>query len=310
MASTGNIFIHWPTVLLGGVVAAILLVAVFSFQVNQTEVAVVTTLGRVETATPAPGLHFRWPYPFQDVIKFDRRMRCFDGNEGKLEETRTRDGQNIMVGIFVDYRISDPVKFYTELETIAKAESQLNSKMRAAKNGAFGLFSFDQVINGDPGKMKLEEIQALIRKDLVDTMSGFGIEVCGVGINAVNLPEQISGEVIKRMVGERKNEAQVYLSNGEAAAKQIRVAADSQRAIAVANAEAEAREIRAAGDAEAAKYYEIFRQNPPLAIFLRKLDALRQIMKTRTTVVFDTKSAPFDLFQPGAEKLENAPQAK
>ena len=68
--------------------------------------------------------------------------------------------------------------------------------------------------------------------------------------------------------------------------------------------EATAKSIRAEGDAEAAKYYEVFKENPELAVFLRKLDSLRRIMKGRTTLVLDTNAAPFDLLKPGAEKLK------
>ena len=64
--ATGNFFKHWPTMLLGLVVAAILLVAVFSYQLNQTESAVVTTFGR-PTEVTEPGLHFRWPFPFRNL---------------------------------------------------------------------------------------------------------------------------------------------------------------------------------------------------------------------------------------------------
>ena len=58
--ATGKFFKHWPTILLGVIVAAILLVAVFSFQLNQTESAVVTTFGR-PTQVTEPGLHFLIP---------------------------------------------------------------------------------------------------------------------------------------------------------------------------------------------------------------------------------------------------------
>ena len=44
--AANNFFKHWPTWVLGLLVAVILLFAVFSFQLNETEVAVVTTLGR------------------------------------------------------------------------------------------------------------------------------------------------------------------------------------------------------------------------------------------------------------------------
>ena len=39
-------------------------------------------------------------------------------------------------------------------------------------------------------------------------------------------------------------------------------------------------------------------QDPELAEFLRKLDALRVILQGRTTVVFDTNVPPFDLLKP------------
>ena len=73
--ATGNFFKHWPTMLLGVVVAVILLIAVFSYQLNQTESAVVTTFGSPAAVTD-PGLHFRWPFPFQKIYKFDHRIRC------------------------------------------------------------------------------------------------------------------------------------------------------------------------------------------------------------------------------------------
>lgn len=302
----GNFFRHWPTVLLGVVVAVVLLLAIVTFQVNQTECAVMTTLGRISKYQPEPGLHFRFPYPFQRVYKFDRRTRCFEGNAGKLEESTTADGQNILVGIFVNYRISDPVKFFTSFEQITEAEKQLNNWMRDARNATFGRYRFDQIINTDPAKMKLAQIQTEIMKELVGRAQAFGLEVQSVGINTINVPTTISEEVFKRMIQERKVAAQNYLSKGEQEASDIRTKADQQRAAILTDAQAEAKKIRAEGDAEAAQYYEVFKANPELAVFLRKLDSLRRIMKGRTTLVLDTNAAPFDLLNPGASNLKPA----
>ena len=121
--ATGNFFKHWPTMLLGVVVAVILLVAVFSYQLNQTESAVVTTFGRPAAITE-PGLHFRWPFPFQKIYKFDHRIRCFEGGSGKIEETMTEDGQNVLVGIFVNYRIDAVEKFFISLENMVEILKQ------------------------------------------------------------------------------------------------------------------------------------------------------------------------------------------
>ncbi|WP_294436990.1 protease modulator HflC [uncultured Victivallis sp.] len=300
--ATGNFFKHWPTMLLGLVVAAILLVAVFSYQLNQTESAVVTTFGR-PTEVTEPGLHFRWPFPFQRIYRFDHRIRCFEGGAGKLEETMTADGQNILVGIYVNFRIQDVKQFFITLENMTKAEDQLNSWMRGYKNAAFGRYKFSQVVNTDPKLMKLNEIQEEIKKNLVQISKPYGLEIVSVGINTINVPKAISEKVFDRMIQERQRAAAQFLAQGNSRAEKIRIDADREKAITLANAEAQAKEIRAQGDAEAAKYYAVFKENPELAEFLRKLDSLRQIMKGRTTLVLDTNVAPFDLFKPGAEVL-------
>jgi len=300
--ATGNFFKHWPTMLLGVVVAVILLVAVFSYQLNQTESAVVTTFGRPAAITE-PGLHFRWPFPFQKIYKFDHRIRCFEGGSGKIEETMTEDGQNVLVGIFVNYRIDAVEKFFISLENMTNAEDRLNSLMRSAKNATIGQYKFSQIINTNPELMKLGEIQGKIQSTLERDTAIYGIKIVSVGINTINVPESISEKVFERMIEDRKVVANSYLAEGTVRSAEIRSEADQQKAITLAKAEAQAREIRAQGDAEAATYYAIFRENPELAEFLRKLDSLRLIMKNQTTLVLDTNVAPFDLLKPGSEVL-------
>ena len=300
--ATGNFFKHWPTMLLGVVVAVILLIAVFSYQLNQTESAVVTTFGSPAAVTD-PGLHFRWPFPFQKIYKFDHRIRCFEGGSGKIEETMTADGQNILVGIFINYRISAVEKFFRTLEDMTKAEERLNSLMRSAKNATFGPYKFSQVINTKPELMKLNEIQDRIKAALEKDTAEYGIEIVSVGINTINVPERITDKVFDRMIEDRKLVADRYLAEGTVRASEIRNDADQKKAVMLAKAEAEAREIRAQGDAEAATFYAVFRENPELAEFLRKLDSLRLIMRNQTTLVLDTNVAPFDLLKPGSEVL-------
>ena len=297
--ATGNFFKHWPTMLLGLIVAVILLTAVFSFQLNQTEVAVITTFGR-PAVVEEPGLHFRWPFPFQKVYRFDKRIRCFEGSSGKLEETATRDGHNILAGIYVDYRIGNPEIFFKQLKDIPNAEEVLNNLMRSEKNSAFGLYNFNQIVNTDPQKLKLDEIQNQIKANLIAQTDKFGIEIVGVGINSLGVPKTITEKVFDRMVAERKQFADKSIAEGKSKAREIRISADRDRTIALAEAEAKAQRIRAEGDAKAAESYKTFSQDPQLAEFLRKLEALRSILKGRTTVVFDTNVPPFDLLNAAA----------
>ena len=72
----------------------------------------------------------------------------------------------------------------------------------------------------------------------------------------------------------------------------------------ITRAEAQAKELMAAGDALAAKHYAVFNQNPELAAFLRKLDSLKRILGTKTTLILDTEATPFDIFKIKVGSLE------
>jgi membrane protease subunit HflC len=313
MTAKNKFFTHWPTVLLGFIVAAFFLVAIFSFQIDETETAIVTTLGTPSKKPIEPGLHLRWPYPIQKVFRFDRRTRCFAGTIGKDgQETSTRDNQNIIISIFINYRIADALKFYGSFgETITQGEVQLNNWMRGTSLEVFGRHNFAELVNVNDKKMRLDKIQKEILEELQQKAESSGIEVSFVGINSLNIPESISKSVFDRMIQERKVEAEKFLAEGRSEAQRIRTDINRKRDDILAQATAEAKEIRAQGDAEAAKYYAAYKKSPELAAFLRKLDSLRTIMKSKTTLILDTDSAPFDVFKMDAEKLKNAgPQKK
>ena len=307
MTTKNKFFTHWPTLLLGVIVASFFLVAIFSFQIDETETAIVTTLGTPSEKPVEPGLHMRWPYPIQDVYRFDRRVRCFSGTIAKEgQETSTRDNQNIIVSIFINYRIIDAKKFYSSLVTISKGEAQLNNWMRGVTLEVFGRYNFGQLVNVNSEKMRLTQIQNEILKKISIQAKPSGIEISFVGINSLNIPESISKSVFDRMIQERKVEAEKFLAEGRSEAQRIITEINRKRDDELAKATAKAKEIRAQGDADAAKYYATYRKSPELAAFLRKLDSLRTIMKSKTTLILDTNSAPFDVFKMDAEKLKVA----
>ena len=305
-------FTHWPTLLLGFIVASFFLVAIFTFQIDETETAIVTTLGTPSEKPSEPGLHLRWPYPIQEIYRFDRRFRCFSGTIAKDgQETSTRDNQNIIFSMFVNYRIADAKKFYSSLVTIRGGETKLNDWMRSISLEVIGGYTFNQLVNVDSQKMRLVQIQDEVLKKLQKQAASSGIEIRSVGINSLNIPETISKSVFDRMIQERKVEAEKFIAEGKSEAQRIRTEINRKRDDILAKATAQAKEIRAQGDAEAAKFYAAYKKSPELAAFLRKLDSLRTIMKTKTTLILDTNSAPFDIFKMDAEKLNIAgPQKK
>jgi len=291
----------------GLVVAIVFILSIFSFQVKSTETAVVTTFGEITPdGVKEAGWHFRWPNPVQKIHRFDNRSQCFEGNIGKLEETYTADGKNVIIGIFVIYRIVDPAKLLREVKTVETAEDQLNIFMRTRKDGVVGKHKFDEFINTNPQKMKLSAIEDEIKAGLkTQARDQLGLEIEYVGIKTLGLPEKISEKVFSRMNSERSVAAEEYRARGKMKADEIKAEANKERDKIVATATAEAKRIRAIGDARAAAHYAVFNEEPELAVFLRKLDSLRKTMAKKTTLILDTDSAPFDLLKMDSEKLKS-----
>ncbi len=295
---------HWGTMFLGAIVAALFLIIIFSFQVKTTECAVVSTLGRLSTVD-SPGWHWRWPYPIQSIHKFDNRVRCFEGSAGKLEETLTKNGQNIIIGSYVNYKINDPKAFYKQMVSVISAEGYLTDWLRSANKAIIGRYNFDQFVNTDPNKMMLDKMEIEIKELLEDKCKSRGMEIITVGINCIEVPKSNTKEVFNRMIAERKTVSSGFRSKGKREAQKIRTEADQEKMNILTEAQAQAKGIRAEGDAEAAKYYAKFKENPELAIFLRKLDSLKKVMGKKTTLILDTDSAPFDILKMGSEKLDS-----
>lgn len=324
-------FAHWPTILLGLLVAAVFIIAIFSFTVKSTELAVITTFGKVTKVIMSEnawesrrqsvrndkfkiadgveklksGLHFRWPYPIQEVKKYDGRLRAFDGNVGKIDETPTKDQHNLIIGIFTIYRIYDPVKFFNKVSTVIQAEESLNAIMRSVKNNVIGQFDLDQIINANASKMKIAQIQEIMKNEINrKAMQEYGIQIDTVGIKTLGIPEATTKKVIDRMVEERKKVAQTYRSDGKRKSDKIRSDARNKSKEIIADAKANAKMIRAEADAQAAAYYAEFKKSPALAAFLRKLESLKMITKDKTTLILDNESAPFDILKLDADKIE------
>ena len=284
--------------------AVVFLTAIFSFQVKSTQFAVVSTFGKVQAVKDA-GLHFRIPYPIQKIFYFGNRERCFEGTVGQMEETYTADKQNIIVSVYVKYKVVDPERLFNSERNIEEAEKKLNSLLRSDKDQIIGKYNFSQFINTNPKEMKIKQIEMDIKDLLVKpAKEQYGLLVMDVGIKSLGVPEKVTQDVIKRMKAERQAAGEIFLGEGKKIAKNIRTEANRNKRNILSVAMAKAKMVRAEGDAEAAAYYAVFKKEPKLAVFLKKLDSLKSIVKSRTVLVLDTDTAPFDLLKPDSEKLD------
>jgi len=274
-----------------------MLVYFVSFQVRETEYALVMRFGKPVRTIKEPGLCFKWPAPIERVYKFDSRMRVF---EAELGETTTKGAVPIIVNTYVVWRIADPLEFYNATEgSIEDAERKLRSHINDTQNRIIGLHAFGEFVNSDPSKIRFEAIEKEMTDELRSTIASanYGIEISTLGIKQLKISEDVSKDVFERMRAERNSETEKIIAQGQALATRIRTDANSIRTELLAAAEARAKAIRAQGDAEAARYYEMLKEDPNFAIFLRNVEALKKILEKRTTYVVPTDIEPFKLLR-------------
>jgi membrane protease subunit HflC len=283
-------------------VAALIVALFVLFQVlvvaRTGQVVVITTLGRTDRAITEPGAYLKWPWPIQKKHVYDHRIHVL---EGSFEQTLMKDGQSPLIMLYAGWRIGDPTRFFVQVETQTAAEQKLDGLLRSHKNRAFGQRPFSHLVCLGRDATAIEQLeQDILAGVRSDARELYGIDVAFVGVRKIGLPERSTEEVFKRMREERHNLATDLLRDGEKQAAVIRADADKQREIALSKARAKAKRIMAEGDAAAAKHYAAFEQNTELAMFLKQLEVLEETLKQKTTIILDTKHAPFNLLRADA----------
>jgi modulator of FtsH protease HflC len=285
------------TIVIGAVLVVIFALLLFVFQVRQSEVAVVTTFGKITGPPCEPGLHFKWPWPIQRVYKFDERIQNF---QDRFSESLTQDNINLLSSVYVGWKISDAADFLRSFKdgSVDAAQSQLENMLRSAKLAIVGKHTLSDFVNPDPKELQFTEIETQIEQTVQDELqtNHYGIQIEFLGLKQLGLPESVTTAVFSRMKSERQKLISQAKYEGQKEADIIKANADRQATITLANANAEATRIKGEGEAEAAKTLPIFQENPELANFMLRVNALQQSLNQKSTLIFDQHTPPFDLF--------------
>lgn len=303
-------FLNVPVVV---ALLVLLALALFSstYTVRFTEVAVKTRLGAAGEGAvkDEPGFAWKLPYPFEEVTKYDTRIRLV---QGQSETQQTADDFQVIVEAFLTYRVSDPLKFFRSFsgagdrasDHYARAENGVLRDLLRSALGVTSKYSMDELFTPDPGASKLPELENRVRLLLEEggesgaALDEYGIEVVTVGIDRIILPEETTDSVITRMGASRDRLAERFESEGRSEARAIEAEAESNADKILAFARRRADEILARGEAEAAPYLAAQNINPELAVFLQNINLMREAMAKKFTLIFSTSDYGMQLFDP------------
>lgn len=289
--------------LMGGAFVLLLIIYSSLFAVYQTEYALVLRFGKVVASDYEPGLNMKVPL-IDKAHFFDKRIQTLDA---PAEHFLTSEKKNVIVDSYVKWRIQDVVKYYTSVGGNSQVASQRLSEFIAdGLRKEFGTRTIQQVVSEDR-----TEIMKEITAEADRRAQSFGITVVDVRIKRIDLPQEVSSSVYRRMEAERERVAKELRSRGEAEAVRIRASADKQKVVLLADAQREADTIRGEGDKEAAEIYaEAFSQDAEFYSLYRSLSAYRQTFSNKDDVlVLEPDSDFFRYFKSFSAPATPAPAA-
>ena len=287
-----------------GALVVLMLAASTLFVVDQRQVGVVYALGEIKEVITEPGLKFKLPPPFQNVVFLDKRIQTLDSPETR--PIFTAEKKSLVIDWLVKWRISEPRQFIRNNGAdFRNLESRLAPVVQAAFNEEITKREVKGVLAGER-----EKVMQDVRSRLADEAKSFGIEIVDVRIKRVDFVADISDSVYRRMESERKQVANQLRSQGSAEGEKIRADADRQREVIIAEAYRDAQKIKGDGDAKSsALYADAFGRDAQFAQFYRSLEAYRATFRTKSDVmVLDTNSDFFRAMR-GGSPAAGAPAA-
>lgn len=262
------------------------------FVVDQRQFGVVYALGQIREVITEPGLNFKLPPPFQNVIYLDKRLLMLESAES--EPLLTAEKQRMVVDWYVRWRITDPQQYIRNVGLDETAGAmQLSRVVRNAFQEEVNRATVRDILS-----LKRDTLMANVKREVLAAVKGdkpWGVDIVDVRITRADYVEAITESVYRRMEAERKRVANELRSTGAAEAEKIRADADRQREVTIANAYREAQKVKGEGDAEAARIYaEAFGKDPQFAQFYRSLDAYKSSFTKKSDVmVLDPASSEF-----------------
>jgi membrane protease subunit HflC len=274
-------------IVLGAVLVLVILFAMSAFTVKQTQNAIVFRLGEIVDVKTSPGLYFKMPL-IDNVRFFDTRILTLDTAEP--ERFLTSEKKNVLVDLFIKWRIVDVKEYYLSVQgDEARARTRLTQTVISGLRDEFGNRTVHDVVSGERDK-----IMELMRTKANEDAKRIGVQVIDVRLKRVELPQEVSESVYRRMDAERKRVANELRSTGAAESEKIRADADRQREVLLAEAYRKAQGLKGEGDAKASAIYaKAYEQNPEFYAFYRSLEAYRASFRSKSDVLVMDPSSEF-----------------
>ena len=289
------------------------------YTVSEVQQVIITQFGKpVGAPVTAAGLKVKLPF-IQDVNPIDKRILEWDGSPSDMP---TKDKLYISVDLFARWRITDPLQYFLRLRDERSAQSRLDDILGSETRNAVAKHELIEIIRTTKDRVPLRDAlltdaereqdigslvpiqkgRKLVEQEIfaaaAEKVRVFGIALLDIRFKRINYNESVRPKIYDRMISERRQIAERFLSEGNGEAARIR--GNRVRDLNKIQSEAyrQVEEIRGVADAKAAEIYAKAYNQSPDAVefyeFTRTMQSYKSIIAENTTLVLSTDS---DLFK-------------
>jgi modulator of FtsH protease HflC len=288
------------------------------YTVSEVEQVIITQFGKpVGEPVTTAGLKFKAPF-VQDVNPIEKRILEWDGSPSDMP---TKDKLYISVDLFARWQIKEALPYFLRLRDERSAQSRLDDILGSETRNAVAKHELIEIIRTTKDRTPLRD--ALLTEEekrqdigsLVPIQKGrklveeeiftaaaekvrvFGIELLDIRFKRINYNESVRPKIYDRMISERRQIAERFLSEGNGEAARIR--GNRVRDLNKIQSEAyrSVEEIRGVADAKATEIYAGAYNQTPDSVkfyeFTRTMQAYKAMINENTTLVLSTGSDIF-----------------
>ena len=288
------------------------------YTVNEVEQVIITQFGKpVGEPVTTAGLKLKLPF-VQEVNAIDKRVLEWDGSPSDMP---TKDKLYISVDLYARWRITEPLPYFLRLRDERSAQSRLDDILGSETRNAVAKHELIELIRTTKDRVPLRDtlltdaelkqdigslvpitkgravIEAQIFEAAAEKVRVFGIELLDIRFKRINYNESVRPKIYDRMISERRQIAERFLSEGNGEAARIR--GNRVRDLNKIQSEAyrQVEEIRGLADAKATEIYSKAYNQSPQSVefyeFTRTMQAYKLMIADNTTLVLSTDSDVF-----------------
>jgi len=213
------------------------------YTVSEVQQVIITQFGKpVGEPVVEAGLKMKVPF-IQEVNPIDNRVLPWDGSPSDMP---TKDKLYIAVDLFARWRIVDPLQYFLRLRDERSAQSRLDDILGSETRNAVAKHELIEIIRTTKDRVPLRDtlltdaerqlnmgtlvpiqkgrksVEQEIFEAAAEKVQVFGIELLDIRFKRINYNASVRPKIYDRMISERRQIAERFLSEGNGEAARIR----------------------------------------------------------------------------------------